>query len=218
MSQLEQLTKKNQEFIHIATNHLIKNGKSDSEIKETLSTILPTIMENQSKGITARQLFGAPTAWVDNLIIQAQEAAANPPQNENPWLMWLDASLFILGIMAVMMGILSFSRNQAQTYGVTSLFVLSAATGAMMYAMYHLVYRHLRKPRSERPSGLKTWLILALIMFGVFLIFGLSAFLPASLNPILPGWANLLIGAIGFGGKYLLKQKYNVKSPITSRD
>ena len=35
------LTKKNQEFIHIATNQLIKDGKSDSEIKELLEEILP---------------------------------------------------------------------------------------------------------------------------------------------------------------------------------
>ncbi len=38
---------KNQEFIHIATNQLIKDGKTDSEIKELLEEILPTIIEKQ---------------------------------------------------------------------------------------------------------------------------------------------------------------------------
>lgn len=48
-TEINGLTKKNQEFIHIATNQLIKDGKSDSEIKELLEEILPTIIENQKK-------------------------------------------------------------------------------------------------------------------------------------------------------------------------
>lgn len=50
---LTKLTKKNQEFIHIATNQLIQDGKSDDEIKTILEEVLPTIVENQKKGLTA---------------------------------------------------------------------------------------------------------------------------------------------------------------------
>lgn len=55
---LTNLTKKNQKFIHIATNQLIQDGKSDDEIKAILEEVLPTIVENQKKGLTARALFG----------------------------------------------------------------------------------------------------------------------------------------------------------------
>ncbi|WP_303972547.1 DUF1129 domain-containing protein [Streptococcus merionis] len=214
---LSQLTKKNQEYIHIATSQLLKNGKSDLEVKEALESILPTILENQKKGLTARQLFGAPTVWADSLTAKAEYEAANPPENDNPWLMWLDASLFILGIMGLMVGILGFSETRNQAYGFTSLILLSAATGGMMYAMYFYIYRHLGKPKSERPHGLKTWLTLALVMFGLFFIFSLSTLLPAVVNPIVPNWFNLLIGAAGFAARYFLKKRYNVKSAITSR-
>ena len=64
---LTNLTKKNQEFIHIATNQLIQDGKSDDEIKAILEEVLPTIVENQKKGLTARALFGAPTVWAASL-------------------------------------------------------------------------------------------------------------------------------------------------------
>lgn len=47
--ELQELTKKNQEFIHIATSQLIRDGKSDQEIKELLEEVLPTIIENQKK-------------------------------------------------------------------------------------------------------------------------------------------------------------------------
>lgn len=60
---IQKLTKKNQEFIHIATNQLIKDGKSDQEIKDILSDVIPELIKNQKKGITGRgflvlQLFG----------------------------------------------------------------------------------------------------------------------------------------------------------------
>ena len=60
---LKELTKKNQEFIHIATNQLIKDGKSDQEIKDILGNVIPELIENQKKGITGRGLLGAPTVW-----------------------------------------------------------------------------------------------------------------------------------------------------------
>ena len=67
---LNQLTKKNQEFIHIATNQLIRDGKSDEEIKAILADVLPTIVENQKKGITARSRLGAPTTWAASFTTQ----------------------------------------------------------------------------------------------------------------------------------------------------
>lgn len=60
---IQKLTKKNQEFIHIATNQLIKDGKSDQEIKDILGDIIPELIENQKKESLAEdslvlQLFG----------------------------------------------------------------------------------------------------------------------------------------------------------------
>lgn len=63
---LDKLSKKNQEFVRIATHQLIKDGKTDEEIKALLEEIIPTILENQAKGITARGLYGAPTVWAAN--------------------------------------------------------------------------------------------------------------------------------------------------------
>ena len=58
---LQKLTKKNQEFIHIATQQFIKDGKSDAEIKAIFEEVIPKILEEQAKGTTARSLYGAPT-------------------------------------------------------------------------------------------------------------------------------------------------------------
>ena len=71
---LTNLTKKNQEFIHIATNQLIEDGKSDEEIQAILEEVLPTIIENQKKGLTARALLGAPTVWAASFTEKASES------------------------------------------------------------------------------------------------------------------------------------------------
>ncbi len=61
---LQKLTKKNQEFIHIATQQFIKDGKTDAEIKAIFEEVIPQILEEQAKGTTARSLYGAPTHWL----------------------------------------------------------------------------------------------------------------------------------------------------------
>ena len=42
---LQKLTKKNQEFIHIATQQFIKDGKTDAEIKAVFEEVIPKILE-----------------------------------------------------------------------------------------------------------------------------------------------------------------------------
>ena len=42
---LQKLTKKNQEFIHIATQQFIKDGKTDAEIKAIFEEVIPKILE-----------------------------------------------------------------------------------------------------------------------------------------------------------------------------
>ena len=40
---LDKLTKKNKEFLHIATHQLLKDGKSDEEVKAILEEIIPRV-------------------------------------------------------------------------------------------------------------------------------------------------------------------------------
>ena len=53
---LQKLTKKNQEFIHIATQQFLKDGKTDAEIDAVFNEIIPEILKEQSKGVPARSL------------------------------------------------------------------------------------------------------------------------------------------------------------------
>ena len=87
---LQKLTKKNQEFIHIATQQFIKDGKTDAEIKTIFEEVIPQILEEQAKGTTARSLYGAPTHWAHSFTIKEQYEKEHPKENDDPKLMIMD--------------------------------------------------------------------------------------------------------------------------------
>ncbi|MCQ8261217.1 DUF1129 family protein [Streptococcus suis] len=212
-TEFKELTKKNQEFIHIATNQLIKDGKTDSEIKALLEEILPTIIEKQKTGVTARTLYGAPSEWAARKSFSKEEMKDQVEFNENPWLMWLDSSLFMLALIAGINGVMNLLGQGAQ-YGLVTLLVIGFGVGAGMYFMYHFVYRE-QIQTGQRPKLLKAILFLGLATLAWSLVFLLAALIPATFNPILPPIATILIGAVAFGIRYLLKKKYNIRNAMS---
>lgn len=209
--QLENLTKKNQEFIHIATTKLIKDGKSDEEIKGLLEEILPSILESQKKGVTARSLYGAPTEWAASQTTVA-ENNNTLPENDNPWLMWLDSSLLILAILGFVNGGMNLFTQGSQ-YGLVTFIIVGFGVGAGIYFMYHFVYRHMGEGK-QRPKIWKAILVLLLATLAWSAIFFLANLIPASINPVLSPVANILIAAVAFGIRYLLKKKYNIRNAM----
>ena len=186
---IQKLTKKNQEFIHIATNQLIKDGKSDQEIKDILGDIIPELIENQKKGITGRGLLGAPTVWAASFSPEKHQqpeigkpSKEIPETDKTPWKMWLDTSLFLLAIVAIMNAIFGFSGTQT-SYGLTTLLSVSFIGGLAMYTPYHYIYRHNNKPKEERPKWWFSMTIITLSFIAWFALFSLTALLPSYLNP-----------------------------------
>ena len=131
-TEINGLTKKNQEFIHIATNQLIKDGKSDSEIKELLEEILPTIIENQKMVLLHVTCMGHLVNGAASKSTSAKEKNDQVEYNENPWLMWVDSSLLMLAIIAGVNGLMNLFGQGAQ-YGLVTLLVIGFGVGAGMY-------------------------------------------------------------------------------------
>lgn len=213
---LTTLTKKNQEFIHIATNQLIKDGKTDAEVQAILDEVMPTILENQKKGVTARTLLGAPTVWAASFTEKASDKNSDQEKkNDNPWLMWLDTSLLFVGVVAILNAVMGFFNSTTTSSGLISLIALGFGGGAAMYATYYFIYRHIGKQKSERPGWGKTILVLGLAMLGWVLLYTATAFLPAALNPQLPAIVMLIIGAASLVGRHFLEKKHNILNTMT---
>lgn len=216
---LQNLTKKNQEFIHIATKQLIQDGKTDTEIKNILETVLPDIYENQKNSIPARSFLGAPTDWASQFTKTPEEEkiAKQEKKNTNPWLMWIDSSLFWLGFLGVITGILGLFNENAQTYGLLTLIIVGLGGGAVLYATYHFIYRHAGKEKSQRPSFIKSIIALAIMIVLWILLFSVTSILPTTINPQLPPIVLIIIGAIAFAIRYYIKKKYNILSVMSAQ-
>ena len=139
---LKELTKKNQEFIHIATQQFLKDGKTDAEIKAILEEVIPHILEEQPKGVTARSIYGAPTHWAHSFSEKEQYEKEHPKENDDPKLMMLDSALFITGLFAVVSALMSFFSNQPVAYGLVTLISVGAFGGVAFYLLYHFIYRY----------------------------------------------------------------------------
>ena len=68
--------------------------------------------------------------------------------------------------------------------------------------------------KEKRPKIGKSILVLLLATLAWSAIFFLANLIPASINPILSPMANILIAAIAFGIRYLLKKKYNIRNAM----
>lgn len=211
---LDKLSKKNKEFIHIATNQLLKDGKTDQEIQDILEEVLPEILENQPKGITARGLYGAPTVWAASFTAKERYEAEHPKENDDPKLMMMDSVLFIFGFFTLLTSIVNLASNQPSVYGLTTLVLGSIVGGLSFYALYYFIYRFYGpdKDRSQRPPLLKSMGI----MIGAVLLWTLSivltSLLPDFLNPHLSNIAIAILGAIVLALRFYLKKRFNIKS------
>ncbi|OFI49113.1 hypothetical protein BG261_04370 [Floricoccus tropicus] len=210
---LEQLTSKNRDYFHTVIRQLTDAGKSDEEIKTILEDVVPSIVEKQKSGLTARALLGTPTAYTDQFIEKttASGKANDKPKNTNKYLMWLDSFLLLMGVLAVVNGAVGIFSKTPQTYGIVTLVLMSAGAAVVMYIMYNNYY----KAQTEKNgSRWKSFAILTLAMFAWIAIFILASLLPKSFNPSLSPIATLIIGAAALGIRYLLKKRYNIQSAM----
>ena len=134
-----------------------------------------------------------------------------PETDKTPWKMWLDTSLFLLAIVAIMNAIFGFSGTQT-SYGLTTLLSVSFIGGLAMYTPYHYIYRHNNKPKEERPKWWFSMTVITLSFIAWFALFSLTALLPSYLNPGLSPIVILIIGVIAGVAKYFFKRHYNVQS------
>jgi len=202
---LQKLTKKNQEFVHIATQQFIKDGKTDAEIKAIFEEVIPQILEEQAKGTTARSLYGAPTHWAHSFTVKEQYEKEHPKENDDPKLMIMDSALFITSL---------FAADQAFGYGFVTLLLVGLVGGFAFYLMYYFVYQYYGPDmdRSQRPPFWKSVLVILASMFLWLLVFFATSFLPASLNPVLAPVPLAIIGAALLALRFYLKKRLNIRS------
>ncbi|GAA2912499.1 DUF1129 domain-containing protein [Enterococcus pseudoavium] len=217
-SELEaKLTKRNEQYIFDLKKALKAANLTEEQTIVALNEMLPTMVEEQKTGKTARQLFGTVSERLDTIVNKPAEQKKSTTAS----LMWLDNFLMIFGMLGLLTGIMGLfvSRGtQTVTYGLTALIVASAVGGLIFYMMYLFVYQY-EQPgadKSKKPKTWKTVLMLGSVTLVWFLVFNGTALLPPSLNPILDPMVMVVLAAIALAVRYYLKKRFGIISSLAS--
>ncbi|MFV0558886.1 MAG: DUF1129 domain-containing protein [Enterococcus sp.] len=210
----EKLTKRNQQYIYDLKKSLDAANLSEEEKTTVLHDMLPILVTEQKGGKTARQLFGTVSERTEAILTKPAEVKASQPV-----LMWLDNSLLLLGLLAIMVGFMGLiAQGQAQMYGLTTLILGSAYGGWVFYLMYKLIYQY-EQPgadQSQRPKIWKSLLLLVPAFFGWILVLGVTSAFPANINPVFNPLVVVLIGAAAIALRMYLKKKYNIIGSLSA--
>lgn len=229
-----ELSKRNQEFIFHLTK-LLKNSKSfdDEKTDSTLSTVKQRLLEGQKKGRTARQIFGTPTEYFQDLIDpkgaalrrkrlaskihtpaknnKQTQSARQPRFTQNLfqfsfWTEFVDTAWTLLTMFAVLYAITGLIPTKTrQDIGLLTLVFFSLITGAA----YVLILRVLTPDPAKdqkRPLIQRIGLTVSGILAWFVVFSAVSFAVPRWLNPSLnANW--LILIAIAAGGSYYFWRK-----------
>lgn len=203
---IEQLTKKNDEYVFKLRRELKDGGMSATDEETLLKTMLPEMITAQRQGKPATQLYGPVT-------VKANEILHTPkPEPKKPmWLLIVDQSLFFIAILAVMYGALAYFNPKTQntaTSGFLSLLLLSFMAG--IFFVYYADW--MQKDKKERRSA---WLVLGggvLLVVAVTFLSSALALLNTPLTQPMPWFANIIVGVVAYGIHWVLQHRYHLKS------
>ncbi|MGO2082703.1 DUF1129 domain-containing protein [Vagococcus sp.] len=212
-----ELTKKNDQFMFDLKKVLTEYQVSEDKQVIALNKMLHSLVDGQKTGTTAKQIYGTPTEAAKEIA----EAPDKLPESSFA-ILWLDNSLVLFTFLTVVTSLFSMmSKNKeaALTQGITSLLVGAISGGLSFYFInkYVYVYNLPGADQSKKPSFLKSTGIMALCFIPWLFFFSMAQLLPATVNPSLDSVITLILGAIAFGGHYLLKKKFDLQGSLFSR-
>lgn len=210
---LEQLTKKNKEYM-FKLNRMLEEHTTSSQRTELFHEMLPTLLNEQSKGVTARQLYGTVTDYAQTFIETPEQKEKNKPEERSEdWKLFLDSALMLGGLFAVVQGISGFvdaKSAQGGAMGIVSLllnFIIGGVVGLLMtkYA-----------PRKGDENGLGKYLFVSTVAMLVWVVIMMAVVLavPPSINVMLPASAIFGAGIIAIIAKVILKKQLNIKGTL----
>ncbi|MGV0168603.1 DUF1129 domain-containing protein [Furfurilactobacillus sp. WILCCON 0119] len=207
------LTKRNEEFMFQLNKMLDQRNYTGEKRNTQLDETLTKLQEGQKTGQTAKQLFGTPTAYAEELINGPAKPGAVNGQGEMAgfWPTAADSMLSILAIFTAMYGILGYfskaSAAQSGQMGIVGIILVSAVFGlgwAWLTPILNPASGHQRLP---------LWRILlymAGLLVGILVLFAAVSLLPQAINPIVPAWLYIVIALASFGGDMWIRRRFNV--------
>ncbi|EHS86236.1 hypothetical protein PS3_21944 [Limosilactobacillus gastricus PS3] len=216
------LTRKNIDYM-IQLNKQLDLQGADPDAKATmLEQTVMKLTESQKQGTTARTLLGTPTEYADQLIHPAP--SAKQVERSASGLLAIDNALMFFAIFTVMFGIMGLSQPKSLASsngnaGIVSILIVSIVGGLLFGYMTRLL-TSTKDPKTGKRTGYPLWLraLLVVVAFVVWVaIYGLSAFIPKTINPVLNGWVYIVLAVVAFFGDMYFRRRYNVVGGFMGR-
>lgn len=210
---LGKLTHKNNQYIRQVDKFLGAEGWTEEKRSRHLFMILPAIIKAQAEGQPARRLLGTPNAYVYKLLHGDKPQGVQAEEMSPDWQVFVDGSLLLGGLFALVSGVTSlFNPGKAQVMGIISL-LINFIVGGLMLLILNKNMPSL-DPSSKKKQGWIRYIIVSAISatLWVLLISLSQSAVPASINPVLPPIAYILIAIAAFVGKYFFKRHFNVRT------
>lgn len=201
---LPQLSKKNNDYVFRMRRYFTDHEIPEAKQRRLLEGLVPEMLQGQREGKPALQLYGPPTAKADSLL-HAPKATKQAPY----LLTAIDLSLFFTGMFALVFGAMALMNTSTQknaVNGVLPLLVMAIGVG-FVFAYFN------NWTRAAKADRAPIWKMVLLLVPAFLLVsFGSSALAlvdsPLTRATTWPVYG--IMAAIGFGGHYWMKQKYQL--------
>ncbi|EHN58498.1 DUF1129 family protein [Oenococcus kitaharae] len=228
-----ELSKRNQEFVFHLTK-LLGESKSfdDDKTNSTISNVTEKLLAGQKTGQTARQLFGTPSEYYQDLVdpkgaaerrrklaqMQQGKKAAPADRRARPkiseqlfdfsfWLEFIDTSWTLLIILAALYGLTMLTSNgRNQGVGVVTLFIWAIITGAAYVFVLRIVSPNPSK-KERRPVWQRVLFTLVAGVVWVGAFSGLALIIPPVINPALNSAWLFTIAVVGAAVYYIWRRQ-----------
>lgn len=207
-----QLTNKNADYMTKLDKRLKEVNYPEDDTTRIFNEMLKIIVEQQNAGITARRLYGTVTERSLEIVEGPQQAGTVYGERSEDWKLYVDGSLMLGGMFALITGLSSVIGNEdsASGMGLITLILNFLVGGAVVLAITK------NAPAKGAKGGLLRYILVSVVaMFAWIIVMTASmALIPPSINIMLPGIVNLIIGAAAFLGKWYFKRKYKVNGTL----
>ncbi|GEK29601.1 DUF1129 domain-containing protein [Furfurilactobacillus siliginis] len=206
------LTKRNQEFMYQLNKVLDQRGFSGEKRNVQVTDTLTKLEEGQKTGQTAKQLFGTPTAYAEELINgPAKNSAAANGEAAGYWPTAADSALSMLAIFAGMYGILGFfSKTPAAQAGQMGLLGIILVSGVFGLGWAWLTPMLNPTDKRKRVPLWRILLDMVALLAVILLLFTGVTMLPPVINPVLPPVAYIILALAAFGADLWIRRRFNV--------
>lgn len=200
------LTKRNAEYM-IKLNKALDDLGLDPEKKATaLEDVYEELKVKQKQGFTASKLYGPVNKKADDIINGPKRLKEQQPPKF--WEMALDNGLLMFALFCVMYGFMGlFSKTTSADAGWITLFSTAIVAGLGLAGFYKFMGDPKAKHRIWR--GILAFVGLMVLWL---LAFSLIVKIPKELNRPFTPTVDFIFAAAGFGIRYVLKKKLNIRS------